>query len=50
MKPAIDPANLRRQSTSYKVTRAAARALFWLAATFATVALFVLIASIDSLI
>lgn len=49
-RPAIDPRNIRRQQTGYKKARTVARGLFWLFVTFVTVALFVLIASIDTLI
>ena len=44
MRPAID-----RQSTSYPVIRAIIRALFWAFVALCTVALFVLIATIDSI-
>lgn len=49
-RPAIDPDNIRRQSTPYKVTRTIARGAFWVTVTLATTVLFIGIASIDSLI
>lgn len=50
MRPPIDRRNMRRQSTNFKTVHTIYRAAFWVTVTFCTVALFVFIASIDSLI